>query len=141
MMCQLLHTMNRGYVHTGVYFAASACVCAVCFLLYACILPKLAFVQYHRKKSRASLQPYSMEPVAARPTVELHAGRTSPHCKTNAAAESQLEEQEVSCTLCLMCKSRIIAFKPVNQTRTACATEACNNDIFTVLPATHIFAT
>ena len=122
MMCQLLHTMNRGYVHTGVYFAASACVCAVCFLLYACILPKLAFVQYHRKKSRASLQPYSMEPVAARPSVELHAGRTSPHCKTNAAAELQLQEQEVSCTLCLVCKSRIIAFKPVNQSRTACAT-------------------
>lgn len=53
----------------GVYFAASACVCAVCFVLYACILPTLPFVQYHRKKSRASLQPYSMEPVAPRSAV------------------------------------------------------------------------
>lgn len=77
----------------GVYFAASACVCAVCFVLYACILPTLPFVQYHRKKSRAALQPYSMEPVAPRSAVQ-HTHSTSSDGKQ--ADSAQVRDEEVS---------------------------------------------
>ena len=75
----------------GVYFAASACVCAVCFVLYACILPALPFVQHHRKKSRASLQPYRMEPVAPRSAAQhLSSSSDSKH-----PDGSQLGDEEV----------------------------------------------
>ena len=79
----------------GVYFAASACVCAVCFVLYSCILPTLPFVQYHRKKSQASLQPYSMEPVAPRSAAQhLSSSSDSKH-----PDDSQLGDEEVSIKL------------------------------------------
>lgn len=78
----------------GVYFAASACVCAVCFVLYACILPTLPFVQYHRKKSRASLQPYRMDPVAPRTAVLHLDSRASSDSKQ--AGDAQLGDEEVS---------------------------------------------
>ncbi|KAL3138213.1 hypothetical protein ABBQ38_005434 [Trebouxia sp. C0009 RCD-2024] len=77
---------------SGVYFAASACVCAVCFVLYACILPTLPFVQYHRKKSRAALQPYSMEPVAPRSAVQ-HTHSTSSDGKQADSAQVRDEEE------------------------------------------------
>jgi len=87
---------QSSHLHAGVYFAASAFVCAVCFLLYACILPKLPFVQYHRKRSRATLQPYSMEPVPPRPAVELNGSRSSSQSKEESAADTQLGDQEVT---------------------------------------------
>lgn len=80
----------------GVYFAASACVCAVCFVLYACILPTLPFVQYHRKKTQASLQPYSMEPVAPRPAVQHTHSRASSDSKQAGVAQVGDEEVSVS---------------------------------------------
>ena len=77
----------------GVYFAASACVCAVCVVLYACILPTLPFVQYHRKKSRASLQPYRMAPVASRSAVHHLDSRASSVSKQRD--DTQPGDQEV----------------------------------------------
>ncbi len=81
----------------GVYFVASAFVCAVCFLLYACILPKLPFVQFHRKRSKSSLQPYIMESVPSRPAVEVHDSMASSHSKIESDTDAQLTDQEVSC--------------------------------------------
>ncbi len=80
----------------GVYFAASAFVCAVCFLLYACILPKLPFVQYHRKRSKSSLQPYILESIPPRPAVEEHDSRASSHSKIESDTDAELQDQEVS---------------------------------------------
>lgn len=82
----------------GVYFAASAFVCAVCFLLYACILPRLAFVQYHRKKSKAAVQSYIMQPPAPRPATQLHGSTADPDSKDDADREGILTDQEVLLT-------------------------------------------
>ncbi|DBB06968.1 TPA: hypothetical protein ACH3X3_009618 [Trebouxia sp. C0006] len=78
----------------GVYFAASAFVCAVCFLLYACVLPKLPFVQYHRKRSKSSLQPYIMEAIPPRPAVEEQDRRASSHSKVEPDTDAELHDQE-----------------------------------------------
>ena len=88
----------------GVYFAASACVCAVCFVLYACILPTLPFVQYHRKKSRAALQPYSMEPVAPRSAVQ-HSRSTSTDSKQ--ADNVPVGDEEVRILAPEVCNGRL----------------------------------
>ena len=80
----------------GVYFAASAFVCAVCFLLYACILPKLPFVQYHRKRSKSSLQPYIMEAIPPRPALQEHDRRATSHSKIESETYAELQDQEVS---------------------------------------------
>lgn len=77
----------------GVYFATSAFVCAICFLLYACILPRLAFVQFHRKKSKASVQSYIMQPPAHRRAPQLQ-GNTTDSDKDDADKDGALTEQE-----------------------------------------------
>ncbi|DBA79274.1 TPA: hypothetical protein ACH3X2_007822 [Trebouxia sp. C0005] len=82
----------------GVYFATSAFVCAVCFLLYACILPKLPFVQYHRKRSKSSLQPYIMESIPPRPAVQEHDSMASSHSKSEPHTDAQLQDQEEATT-------------------------------------------
>ena len=82
----------------GVYFAASAFVCAVCFLLYACILPRLAFVQFHRKKSKASVQSYIMQPPAHRRAPQLQGSSAESDSKDDADKDGALTEQEVQLT-------------------------------------------
>ncbi len=87
--------LNAAMWCAGVYFAASAFVCAVCFLLYACVLPKLPFVQYHRKRSKSSLQPYIMEAIPPRPAVEEQDRRASSHSKVEPDTDAELHDQEV----------------------------------------------
>ena len=79
----------------GVYFAASALVCAVCFLLYACILPRLAFVQYHRKKSRSAVQSYIMQAPSSRSAADLSSKVADADSRDAAVRDASIGEQEV----------------------------------------------
>ena len=95
----------------GVYFAVSAWVCAVCSVLYACILPTLPFVQYHRKRSRALLQPYSMEPVAPRSAVHHLHSMASSDSKRPDHTQPGDEEVCIKCVDCVLINFKCLWFQ------------------------------